>query len=195
VKGKRKTLGLSYLLPFYFASVGGFVLMRKKFLCAVLLGAVAVLALGFPRGGEAQRQQARRGQVCGDPAMSCGEANMFQPYDLQFRIPRNAVIWESEQFYAVMLKSVSARHDCEAHVPEDERLQAQSLFPRHKVFADRCPEAGTLYYTGTNTDYRFMAVYAGRTRAEANRVLAMVRATGKYPTANLRRMRTGFNGT
>jgi hypothetical protein len=40
-----------------------------------------------------------------------------------------------------------------------------------------------------------MAVYAGKTRAEANRVLATVRATGRYRTANLRRMYVGFNGT
>jgi hypothetical protein len=170
--------------------------MRKRVPGVLLLCAVALLMLSFPAGGEAQRrQQARRGQVCGDPAMSCGEANMFQPYDLQFRIPRNAVIWESEPFYAVMLKSVSAKDNCETHVPESEREEAQALFPRNKVFADRCGEPGNLYYTGTNSDYRFMAVYAGKTRAEANKVLSMVRATGKFPTANLRRMQTGFNGT
>ena len=170
--------------------------MRKRFAGVLfLLGALALVALVFPRGGEAQRRQARRGQVCGDPAMSCGEANMFQPHDLQFRVPRSAVIWESEQFYAVMLKSVRAGANCEAHIAESERLEAQALFPHHKVFADRCPEPGNLYYTGTNSDYRFMAVYAGRTRAEAGRMLSTVRATGKFPTANLRRMRTGFNGT
>ena len=170
--------------------------MRKRLLLALVLGAAAFALLSFPRGGEAQRRrQAQRGQVCGDPAMSCGEANMFQPYDLQFRIPKNAVIWESEPFYAVMLKSVNAKHDCNSHVDETERQAAQALFPRHKVFADRCGEPGNLYYTNTNSDYRFMAVYAGKTRAEANRVLGMVRATGKFPTANLRRMQTGFNGT
>ena len=170
--------------------------MRKRFLHALLLGAAILLALGLPQTGEAQRRgRAVRGQVCGDPAMSCGEANEFQPHDLPFRIPKNAVIWESESFYAVMLKSVSAKENCDAHVPESEREEAQALFPHNKVFADRCPEPGTLYYTGTNSDYRFMAVYAGRTRAEANRVLDMVRATGKFQTANLRRMRTGFNGT
>src|SRR5215210_6230451 len=150
--------------------------MRKRLLCALVLGVVAFVALSFPRGGEAQRRQARRGQVCGDPAMSCGEANMFQPYDLQFRIPRNAVIWESEPFYAIMLKSVSAKDSCETHVPESEREEAQALFPRNKVFADRCGEPGNLYYTGTNSDYRFIAVYAGTTRAAANRMLAKVRA-------------------
>jgi hypothetical protein len=40
-----------------------------------------------------------------------------------------------------------------------------------------------------------MAVYAGATLAEAKRVLAAVNATGKFPGANIRRIRTGFNGT
>jgi hypothetical protein len=40
-----------------------------------------------------------------------------------------------------------------------------------------------------------MAVYAGSTLAEGKRVLALVTATGKFPGANLRRIRTGFNGT
>jgi hypothetical protein len=40
-----------------------------------------------------------------------------------------------------------------------------------------------------------MAVYAGRTRAQANAMLEKVKATGKYPGANLRQMRAGFNGT
>jgi hypothetical protein len=40
-----------------------------------------------------------------------------------------------------------------------------------------------------------MAVYAGATLADANRMLAMVQATGKFPAANIRRMRAGFNGT
>jgi hypothetical protein len=166
--------------------------MRNRFLDLILIVAVAVCALSFTVSGRAQRG---RGQICGDPAMHCGTANEFQPYDLSFRIPRNAVIWESEMFYAIILQSVNAKSNCETHVSETERLAAQSLFPRNKVFADRCPEPGTLFYTGTNSDYRFMAVYAGKTRAEASRMLARVRATGKYPSANLRQMRVGFNGT
>jgi hypothetical protein len=166
--------------------------MRNRFFSVGLIGAVLVCALVFTVSGEAQR---KRGQICGDPAMRCGAANEFQPHDLSFRIPRNAVIWESEFFYAIMLKSIKATDDCENHVSEDERLEAQSLFPRNKVFADRCPEPGNLFYSGTNSDYRFMAVYAGKTRAEAARMLALVKATGKYPTANLRRMSVGFNGT
>jgi hypothetical protein len=40
-----------------------------------------------------------------------------------------------------------------------------------------------------------MAVYAGATPSEAKRILATIKATGKFPGANIRRMRTGFNGT
>ena len=40
-----------------------------------------------------------------------------------------------------------------------------------------------------------MAVFAGRTKAEAAKVLAQVKATGKFPGANLRLMQAGFNGT
>jgi endonuclease V-like protein UPF0215 family len=80
-------------------------------------------------------------------------------------------------------------------VPEAERLRTQALFPDRKVFASRCADPETLFYTNTSSKHRFMAVYAGATPAEANRVLQAVKATGKFPSANLRRMRTGFNGT
>jgi hypothetical protein len=40
-----------------------------------------------------------------------------------------------------------------------------------------------------------MAVYAGMSLAEANRLLASVKATGKFPGANIRRMRAMINGT
>ena len=56
-------------------------------------------------------------------------------------------------------------------------------------------EAGDLYYLGVAENTQFMAVYAGRTRAEGLAVLEKVKATGKYPGANLRRLSTGFNGT
>ena len=73
--------------------------------------------------------------------------------------------------------------------------EAQALFPRNKVFASRCFEPGDLFYTGVAEDSQFVAVYAGRTRAEGQAMLARVKATGRYPGANLRRLRAGFNGT
>lgn len=166
--------------------------MRKRFLVVILLGVVAVCALSFSMNA---RAQSKRGRICGDPTMRCPDQSDFKPNDLPFHIPKTAVIWESELFYAVILQSINAKDNCDAHVSEDERLEAQALFPHNKVFADRCPEPGTLFYTNTNSDHRFMAVYAGRTRAEAAQMLARVKATGKYASANLRRMRAGFNGT
>ena len=166
--------------------------MRNRILSALLLSAVAVSVL-IP--GNSSQAQARRWPICGDPTVRCASQVDFQPHDLPFRLPRTAVIWESEMFYAIILQSVREGNNCEKHVSEDERLEAQALFPHHKVFADRCGESGNLYYTNTNSNFRFMAVYAGRTSAEAQRMLARVKATGRYPTANLRKMRAGFNGT
>lgn len=160
--------------------------------CLMLTGAVAATAQ------RTRRTPPQKGAVCGDPTLSCktGLAT-FQPHDLPFRISARAVIWESETFYAVILKSIKASEDdCQLFVPEDERLAAQALFPRNKVFTDRgCGEPAETYYTGTQPGARFMAVYAGRTRAEANAMLARVKATGKFAGANLRRMSIGFNGT
>ena len=85
--------------------------------------------------------------------------------------------------------------DCTAFVSEEDRLSAQAVFPKNKVFASRCAEAGNIYYSNTSGNYQFMAVFAGRSKTEANAVLAKVKAAGGYPGANIRRMRTGFNGT
>jgi hypothetical protein len=172
--------------------------MRLKFLCFVIVGLLIMGVSSFGFSGEAQTRRGQRTQrwpVCGDPTVRCQTSVEFQPYDLPFRVPKKAVIWESEMFYAIILKSVNAKKDCALNVSEDERLEAQALFPHSKVFADRCAEPGTLFYTGANPDYHFMAVYAGRTRAEAEQTLATVRATGRYPGANLRRLQAGFNGT
>jgi hypothetical protein len=120
----------------------------------------------------------------------------FQPFDLPFRFPGQSVIDETDPFYAVILKSVKVSDsDCDTFVPETERLQAQAMFPDHKVFTDRCIEPGNLFYTNVAQNQRIMAAYAGSTLAEAKRFLAAVKATGKFPGANLRKMRIGENGT
>ena len=159
--------------------------------------AVALIPLCFfSISVTAQRKPARRLSVCGNPNVACPSVATFEPHDLPFRVPRNAVIWETELFYAVILKSVNARDDnCDTFISESERMSAQALFPDHKVFTSRCAEPGTLYYTNTSPRARLMALYAGKTLTEANRILAAVKATGKFPGANLRRMRAGFNGT
>jgi hypothetical protein len=174
---------------------------QKSFpFCAILIG----LALGFvvassdSASGQkrASRQKTKRGFVCGDPRVTCKTSATFQPNDLPFRVPANSVIFDTELFYAVILKSVITREDdCDKFIPETERLETQALFPDRKVFASRCADIENLFYTNVNPKARFMGVYAGLTLAEARKVLDLVKATGKFPGATVRRMRTGFNGT
>jgi len=145
---------------------------------------------------QAVRHRAKPGSICGNPKVACKTSVPFQPNDLPFRVPPSLVIVDTELFYAVVLKSVTADEgDCNVFVPEAERLEAQALFPDRKVFSSRCADIENLFYTNVNPRFRIMAVYAGSTVAEAKRVLEAVKATGKYSGAYLRRMRTGFNGT
>jgi hypothetical protein len=170
--------------------------MRKAVILCVVVCALVVSGAGA--SAQRGRKAPRLAAVCGDPTVRCPTTIEFQPYQLPFRIPRNAVIWETEKFYAVILKSVrdeSKGGDCNIFVPEAEREAAQTLFPRNKVFASRCFEPGDLFYTGVAEDAQFIAVYAGRTRAEGLAMLQKVKATGQYPGANLRRLSSGFNGT
>ena len=137
-----------------------------------------------------------RGSICGNPQVTCKTTATFAANDLPFRVPQNSVIFDTELFYAVILKSVTANEDdCNTFIPETERLATQEIFPDRKVFASRCVDIENLFYTNVNPKARIMAVYAGSTMAEAKKVLETVKATGKFPGAYLRRMRTGFNGT
>jgi hypothetical protein len=172
--------------------------MRKAQLVCVV--SLVLLASGLtPRGVHAQRGKnipKRPAAVCPDPTVRCQTSVEFGPHQLPFRVPRNSVIFETEKFYAVILKSARDKtQDCTGFVPEAERLEAQRLFPRKKVFASRCYEPDELYYEGIESEVMFMAVYAGRTRAEAQAMLATVKATGKFPGAYLKRTSSGFNGT
>lgn len=134
--------------------------------------------------------------VCGNPNVTCSSRATFEPYDLPFRMPANVVIYDTELFYAIILRSVNVPRDsCDNFIPEPERLAAQILFPNNKVFTSRCAEPGRLSYSNTSSKANFMAVYAGPTLADANHMLKAVKATGKFPGANLRRMRAVMNGT
>lgn len=172
--------------------------MKTKFLCCVLACLLAIVALGFDVNSQTRRgRRPQRGAICFDPNVSCRTTATFEPYDLPFRIPANAVIWESEPFYAIILTSMRyTDRNCETRfVPEAQRLEAQALFPDRKVFASRCGEPGTVFYSNTSPNTNFMAVYGGRTQREAAQMLQTVRATGRFRGANIRRMYVGFNGT
>ena len=162
------------------------------------IGLIAVSAPVDATAGQSRgaRQRPKRGSIWGNPMVVCKTSATFQLNDLPFRVPANSVIFDTELFYAIILKSVVTREDdCDVFISETERLPAQALFPDRKVFSSRCADPENLFYTNVNPSVRVMAVYAGATLPEANKVLQLVRATGKFPGANVRRMRTGFNGT
>jgi hypothetical protein len=164
---------------------------------AAAIGAVALITLVvLEASAQSRRRPAKRPAVCGNPQVPCKTAITFKDYDLPFQLPENAIIYDTDLFYAVILKSVKTLNDdCEVFVPESDRLAAQALFPNNKVFTSRCYEPGEVGYSNTSNNAHFMAVYGGMTSAEANRVLAKVKATGKFPNANIRRMRAMLNGT
>jgi hypothetical protein len=174
-------------------------MIKSKLFRIVSTGTILVLAVSIFSSIETsaqRRRPARHNAVCGNPNLACKGGRPFEPFELQFRLPESAVIWDTELFYAIVLKSVNAPIDsCDVFIPEKERLAAQTLFPNNKVFASRCFEPGGISYTNTNARAQFMAVYAGNTLAEANRMLASVKATGKFPGVNIRRMRATVNGT
>lgn len=174
-------------------------LFHFRALVVLTVVAVALLSLVLvvnDVSAQRRRRPARHLSVCGNPQAECKSAITFQPHDLPFRMPANTAIYDTDLFYAVILKSVrSPNDDCAIFVPESDRLAAQALFPDRKVFSSRCYEPGEVGYSNTSLNTQFMAVFGGATLAEANRTLARVQATGKYPRAYLRRMRAMINGT
>jgi len=151
-------------------------------LSPALIRAIAVLlAMALPTAASAQ------GAVHPDPARPHAG---FKPHQLSFETPADGVAraeFRSAPFFAVILKSTSP-----CGVTEPERLAAQALFPANKVFASRfgCesePEENVTY-TNVRPNFGFLAVYAGATAREAETFLAKVKATGRFPAANVRQM-------
>lgn len=73
-----------------------------------------------------------QGKVQPDPQKAC---QGFKPHELCFERPRDGLAraeYMSEPFYAVILKTTEP-----CIVKEEERLQAQAMFPRRKVFSMR----------------------------------------------------------
>jgi hypothetical protein len=169
-------------------------MLRIAFAFAVM--AITPMLVAPGSAAQTRRKPAKRPSVCGNPNVTCGGEITFQPNELPIRIPRNAVIYDSDFFYAVILRSApSPEESCDNFIPEPERLAAQTLFTQNKVFTSRCAEPGQVSYSNTNSKAQFMAVYAGTTQADANRMLATVLATKKFPGANILRMRAMINGT
>jgi uncharacterized protein len=127
-----------------------------------------------------------QGKVCPDPDRPC---EGFKPNELSFAIAKPFAFDRgrdrSQPFYAVILKSGPL-----CGVPDSERVKAQGQFPRAKVFLHRhmCEDFGDkVTYSGVNAKAGFVAVYAGETEAEAQKVLALAKTAG-YADANIRRL-------
>ncbi len=161
--------------------------LRNRLACLMLL------FLGVASQGVSSRAQSL-GAVCSDPSAPCRTKYSFESYQLPFRIKQKLAFgrtYKSMLFYAVILESVPTQNDAGEcrHIEESARLEAQAMFPERKVFASHfeCAEE-LILYTSVNQSFNFMAVYGGATKAEANKMLSRVRATNRFPSANIRRM-------
>ncbi len=130
-----------------------------------------------------------QGKVQPDPVNPCSAGN-FKRHELCFETPGDGIAraeYLSEPFYAIILKTAGR-----CTITEEERLQVQGLFPRNKVFSMRFHCDGNIEenisYTNVNDRFGFLAVYAGLTLKQANARLAEVKATGRFPGANIRKM-------
>jgi hypothetical protein len=161
--------------------------LRNRLACLLILF-LAVAAQSFSSSAQSL------GAVCSGPSAPCPTNYSFEPYQLPFKIKQQLSFgrtYKSAYFYAVILESVPTQDeagDCR-HIEESVRLEAQALFPERKVFASyfECAEE-LILYTSVNQSFNFMAVYGGATKAEANKMLSRVRATNRFPSANIRRM-------
>jgi uncharacterized protein len=152
-------------------------------------------AAGTPNAGDQDQEQQiekiqqtvlTQGAVCPDPRRPC---DGFKPNELSFEIAKPFAFDrgrdKSLPFYAVILKSGPL-----CSINDSERLQAQKQFAGMKVFLHRhfCEDFGDkVTYSNVNASSGFVAVYAGKTEADAKRILAQAITAG-YKDANLRRM-------
>jgi hypothetical protein len=144
-----------------------------------------------PAAPAAEPPAQRPGEICPDPDRPCPG---FRPHDLSFVLPTDSVARAetgSEPFFGVLLSSGPR-----CSISEADRASVQREFPGRKVFAHRfaCDDdsENNVTYDGVDGAVAFLAVYAGRERAEADSTLSLVRRGGRYPGANLRRMQVRF---
>ena len=146
-------------------------------------------------------------EVCPDPHAPCpSTAHEFADYELSFRLPaplKAGRQYKSVPFYAIIVKTYD-EEDCDAddHTAsvERERLRIQKIYPTRKVFGSySCPNldavdynfAGRLDQSGERVlIMTFIAVYAGKSPAEAKEFLSYVRTL--FPDAVLKQMTAGY---
>src|SRR5262245_64666754 len=148
--------------------------------------AVSAAAQDPPEIEKVRKLVVTQGAVCPDPDRPC---DGFKPNELSFAISTPFKFDRgrdrSQPFYAVILKSAAP-----CSFKDDERMRAQKVFPRAKVFLHRfmCEDFNDkVTYSNVNEKTGFVAVYAGESEAAAQPMLALAKASG-YPDANIRRM-------
>jgi hypothetical protein len=146
-------------------------------------------------------------EVCPDPNAPCHSAgHKFAAYELPFRLPARLKAgkqYKSVPFYAVILKTYEEEScDADDHTAsiERERLRIQKPHPTRKVFGSySCPNLDAVDYdfpgkldgSGERVLIQtFIAVYAGKSSAEAAELLTSVRTL--FPQAVIKRMTAGY---
>lgn len=172
--------------------------MRKKIIVILVLGLFLVVTA---YGQRTRKQKVAQAEVCGNPNIKCNaDSSYFEAHDIPFKLPKNYAVYESKPFYAIILKSHSVKdifgdeNDCKVATTEAERLAAQKLFPKNKVFTMNCGY-GVIYYTGVKGNTVFMAIYGGTTLAQARKFLSVVQDSGEFEGAYIKKMQAQFNGT
>ena len=142
--------------------------------------------------------------VCPDPAKPCHHSQKnFDDWELSFKMPAklppNKPV-KSAPFYAVILKTYPMGDDCDGgeyiEAVEAERKREQAMQRERKVFAAyQCPNMGAVDYEFAGKwDAKkenvlianFIAIYAGKTKAEGEEALDFYR--NSYPQAQLKLM-------
>lgn len=146
-------------------------------------------------------------EVCPNPQAPCDiPAKKFAPYELSFKLPGKPTkgkTYESLPFYAVLIKTFPEEScDADDHTEsiERERLRIQLAYPHNKVFAAySCPNLDAVDYSFPGRMdaskervliMTFIAVYAGKTDADAKEFLSYVRTI--YPSAELKKMTASY---
>jgi hypothetical protein len=165
--------------------------VKKKILLFGML-----LSIFFCIEASAQRIKKTIFKICGNPNTASSTRSNFKEEDIPFLYPKRYVVGESELFYAVVVKSVKTTKDGECEEPKlTDRELLQGTFPNNKVFYARgCYSIENSYYSGIPDNTIGVAIYAGRTKADADAFLKRVKSSG-FEGAYLKRIRTGFNGT
>lgn len=165
----------------------------------IILFAVCLISVGTIFGQSSKKQKVAQGKICGNPNIECkiNGSTVFADWDIQFELPKHYVIYESETFYAVILRSqkitdrFGGETTCKPVATETERLEIQTLFPNNKVFAQTCGYGPTNY----SEDTVFLAVFAGKTLVQAKSFLKVVNKNGKFKDAYIKKLQVSLNET